>query len=274
MLKFFSNPVNLTKIVTPAIMLMLLLSSCATTYTPSYFTDIPNSIDTVITAATPNNVPKIKYGDILSLSVVPLDQVSSLYQSPVSGGVSYSPQATQLSPPPSGTGFTVDKNGTIEVPLIGIVKVNDLTVDEAKEVLREKYAIFYKSFTVNLSFLNHKVTVLGEVGRPGSYNIQTDQVTIFDALGMAGDITVYGKKDNVLLLRDSLNNKKHLVRLDLNSGKILRSPYYYLRENDVVYVEPSKSKLASTDAYRTRNIAIFSSVLSFLVILLLRTKVI
>jgi len=251
---------------------MLFFCSCARTYTASYFMDVPNTADTVITTTAPNNEPKIKYGDILSLSVIPIDQLGSLYQAPVSGGVAYSTQTSQLSPPPSGTGFTVDKNGTIEAPLIGKVKLSDLTIDSAKEVLREKYAIFYKTFTLNLTFMNHKITVLGEVGKPGSFNIQADQVSIFDAISMAGDITVFGKKENVLLLRDSSNNKKHLVRLNLNSENILKSPYYYLKENDMVYVEPSKAKLISTDAYRTRNLAILTTTLSFVLVVLFRTK--
>jgi polysaccharide export outer membrane protein len=234
--------------------------------------DVPKTADTVVTTISPYNVPKVKYGDMLSLTVVPIDQLSNLYQAPVSGGVAYSSQTSQLSPPPSGTTFIVDKNGMIEAPLIGKVKLDGLTIDEAKEVLRDKYAIFYKTFTINLSFLNHKITVLGEVGRPGSFNVQTEQVSIFDAISLAGDITVYGKKDNVLLVRDSSGNKKHLVRLNLNSEKILQSPYYYLKENDLVYVEPSRAKLVSTDAYRTRNFAILTTTLSFLLVLLFRTK--
>jgi len=257
-----------------AVAAQLLCSSCHTAYAPSYFMDVPPVVDTVVTTVAPYNVPKIKYGDILSLSVVPLDQMSNLYQAPVAGGVAYTSQTTQLSPPPSGNTFTVDKNGIVEIPLIGKVNLSGLTIDDAKELLREKYAIFYKSFTINLSFINHQITVLGEVARPGNYIMQTDQMTIFDALGLAGDITVYGKKDNVLLLRDSSGNKKHLVRLNLNSESILKSPYYYLKESDVVYVEPSKAKMASTDAYKARNLAILSTVLSFVLIILLRTHTI
>ncbi|TKK67988.1 hypothetical protein FC093_12285 [Ilyomonas limi] len=271
MTKFSQRSLNLKAFI-PVILSMLLFCSCARVYTASYFMDVPNTVDTVVNTVSPYNVPKVKYGDMLSLSVVPLDQLSSLYQSPVSGGVPFSSQTAQLSPPPSGTSFTVDKNGTIEAPLIGKVRLVDLTIDEAKEVLREKYAIFYKTFTLNLSFLNHKVTVLGEVGKPGSYIIQTDQVSIFDAISLAGDITIYGKKENVLLVRDSSDNKKHLVRLNLNSEKILQSPYYYLKENDLVYVEPSRAKLINTDAYRTRNFAILTTTLSFLLVLLFRTK--
>src|SRR5438874_63365 len=84
-----------------------------------------------------------------------------------------------------------------------------------------KYALVYKTFTIYLAYLNHKITVLGEVGHPGSFTITSDQTTIFDAIGMAGDITLSGKKENVLLVRDSTNNQKCLVRLDLNSKNII-----------------------------------------------------
>jgi polysaccharide export outer membrane protein len=259
-----------------AVIILIQFFYCCTTYKASYFMDLPNSADTVVNIFPAATEPKIKYGDILSLTIIPLDQIGSIYQSPAGGGgsVSFSPQNLQLNAPPSNNEYIVDKNGIIEAPLIGKIKLIDLTIDQAKEVLRKQYALFYKSFTVNLYFTNHKITVLGEVGRPGSYNIPTDQISIFDALGLAGDITIFGKKDNVLLLRDSSYNKKHLVRLDLNSKSILSSPYYYLKENDVIYVEPTKNKLVSTDAYRNRNLAIYTATLSFIVILLIRTHVI
>ena len=259
--------------ISVTVFVQLLFCSCATTYKPSYFMDLSPTADTVINGAAPYNVPRIKYGDILSLSVIPLDQLSNLYQAPVSGSVSYSTQGSTVAPSTAGTGFTVDKNGMIEAPLIGPIKLINLTIDDAKQTLREKYALFYKNFTINVAFLNHKITVLGEVGKPGSFNIQTDHITIFDALGLAGDITVFGKKDNVILVRDSTDNKKHLVRLDLNSENIFKSPYYYLKENDLLYVEPGRSKLASTDTYRTRNLAIFTTTLSFILVVLFRTKV-
>ncbi len=252
--------------------IVYLFSSCATTYTPSYFTDVPQTADKIITTVRPPVDNRIKQGDILSLSVVPLDQLGNLYQAPVSGNVSYSTSSLQMAPP-TGNGFKVSKTGTIEVPLIGEVLVAGKTIEEAKDVMREKYAIFYKNFSLNLNFLNHKITVLGEVRNPGSYPIQTDQISIYDALGMAGDITVFGMKNNVILLRDSTDDKKHLVRLDLNSEKMLQSPYYYLKENDMIYVEPNRSKLVSTDAYRTRNIALFATTLSFVLVVLFRTKV-
>ena len=228
--------------------------------------DLPNPADTIISTVDPYNEPKIKYGDVLTLSVIPLDVLSTMSPVAGSGGVSFSPQTVQLNTVP-GSGYAVDKAGMVEAPLIGKVKLSDLTIDQAKEILREKYTLFYKNFTISLAYLNHKITVLGEVGHPGSFNIQTDQVSIFDAIGFAGDITIYGKRENVLLIRDSTNNQKHLVRLNLNSTDILSSPYYYLKENDMLYVEATKSRMISTDAYRTRNFAILLSTLSFILVL-------
>jgi len=228
--------------------------------------DLPNNADTIMHTVVPYNEPKIKYGDVLSLNVTPIDALSNMSAAGGGSGVSFSSQTVELNSP-QGIGYAVDRAGMIEVPLVGQVKVRDLTIDQAKEVLREKYALFYKNFTIHLAYLNHKITVLGEVGHPGSFNIQTDQVAIFDAIGMAGDITLNGKRENVLLVRDSTNNQKHLVRLDLNSKNIMSSPYYYLNENDILYVEATKSRMISTDAYRTRNIAVYLATLSFILIL-------
>jgi polysaccharide biosynthesis/export protein len=227
--------------------------------------DLPNNADTIMHTVAPHNEPKIRYGDVISLSVTPIDALSNMSAAGGGSGVSFSSQGILLNSP-QGTGYGVDTAGMIEAPLVGQIKVADLTIGEAKELLRAKYALFYKTFTISLSYLNHKITVLGEVGHPGSFNIQTNKVDIFDAIAMAGDITIYGKRENVLLVRDSTDNQKHLVRLDLNSKNIINSPYYYLKENDVLYVEPTKSRMISTDMYRTRNIAIFLSVLSFILI--------
>jgi polysaccharide export outer membrane protein len=227
--------------------------------------DLPNNADTIMHTVAPSYESKIKHGDILSLNVTPLDALSNMSAGGGSG-VAFSSQTIQLNSP-QGTGYAVDKAGMIEAPLVGQVKVSDLTIDQAKEVLRAKYALFYKTFTIYVAYLNHKITVLGEVGNPGSFTIPSDQTTIFDAIGMAGDITLNGKRENILLVRDSTNNQKHLVRLDLNSKNIISSPYYYLKENDILYVEPTKSRLISTDAYRTRNITIFLATLSFILIL-------
>ena len=255
-----------------SVLITVLFFSCRTTYTPSYFNDVSLHADTVLNLSSQLKEPKIKYGDLLIINITTLDQLSDmqLYQSsPVVGNVPTSTGSIGLNIP-QGTTYSVNEDDSVELPIIGKVKIGGLTLNEAKEVIRIKFAGFYKNFSINIAFANHTFTVLGEVNRPGTFNLQSTGISIYDALGYAGDITVYGKKDNVVLLRDSANNKKHLIRLDLNSKNAITSPYYYLKANDVVYVEPARSKLISTDAYRTRNTVIFTTGLSIILVIVSR----
>jgi polysaccharide export outer membrane protein len=130
---------------------------------------------------------------------------------------------------------------------------------------------YVKNPIVNVKFNNFKVTVLGEVLKPATYIMPTEKVTVLDALGQAGDLTIYGRRENILVIRDSLD-KKNMVHLNLNSKDIMSSPYFYLQPNDVIYVEPNKSKAASTDAVRNRNITIIASVLSLLIVVATRVN--
>src|SRR5690606_20590184 len=125
----------------------------------------------------------------------------------------------------------------------------------AREVIRNKAASYLVDPNVQVRFVNFKVTVIGEVGKPATYAFQNEKVSILDAIGMAGDLTIYGKRENVLLIRETSNGKE-MIRFNLNKSDIFNSPYYYLKQNDIVYVEPSKSKIANTDASRTRTFAI------------------
>src|SRR5690606_31646489 len=122
---------------------------------------------------------------------------------------------------------------------------------------------------IQVRFVNFKVTVMGEVAKPATYAFQSEKVSILDAIGMAGDLTIYGKRENVLLIRDSPEGKE-MIRFNLNKTDFFRSPYYFLRQNDVVYIEPNKSKVATTDAARTRSIAIFTSIASVITIVIAR----
>jgi polysaccharide export outer membrane protein len=122
---------------------------------------------------------------------------------------------------------------------------------------------------VSVRFANFNITVLGEVARPATYVVPNEKVSILDAIGMAGDLTIYGKRENVLLIRDSLGIKK-MMRFDLNSTSTLLSPYFYLRQGDVVYVEPAKSKIAASDAVKTRNITLLGAGLSLLIVIFSR----
>ncbi len=114
-----------------------------------------------------------------------------------------------------------------------------------------------------------KVTVLGEVRQPATFSLPNEKPTVLDALGLAGDITIFGKRNNVLLVRES-EGKKEITRLNLDSSNVINSPYFYLKPNDVLYVEPTDSRVESTNAFRTRDIAVLSAGISLLTVIAAR----
>jgi polysaccharide export outer membrane protein len=144
-----------------------------------------------------------------------------------------------------------------------------MSLDAIKDLIHEKVSIYYNKPVISVRFANFSITVLGEVAKPATYIVPNEKISLLDAIGMAGDLTVFGKRENVLLIRDSLGQKQY-VRFDLNSSKMFSSPYFFLRQGDMIYIEPSKSKVASTDASRNRHIALIASGLSLLVIIFSR----
>jgi polysaccharide export outer membrane protein len=166
-------------------------------------------------------------------------------------------------------GYRVDKNGNIEIPVIGVIRVAGLTPEEAKELIYEKIksANYFKDFNVHVRFLSFRVTVLGEVNSPGTYTIPSQKLTILEALGLARDVSLFSKRNDILVIREQ-NGKRIFGHLDLNSKNIFSSPWYYLQPNDVVYVQPHRAKiLAAPDPasrYVSTAIALVSLVLLFL----------
>ncbi|MCX2582885.1 polysaccharide biosynthesis/export family protein [Pedobacter sp. MR22-3] len=239
-------------------------TSCVSNKKIAYFQDIQSVNQAKLEDAASFTEPIIQPDDILNINVFTLNPQSGaiINQSsatPALGGSSNSSLSTQ------STGFLVDKNGEIELSLIGKLKVAGLTTYQAKELIRDKASTIYKEPNVQLRFANFKVSVLGEVGAPSAYTLPNEKVSILDALSLAGDLTIYGRRDNVLIVRDN-NGKKEFARLDLNSSKIFNSPYYYLRQNDVVYVEPNKRKVAATNSAQVQTISVLASVLSVIIV--------
>ncbi|GAB4033268.1 hypothetical protein GCM10028809_34300 [Spirosoma gilvum] len=136
--------------------------------------------------------------------------------------------------------------GNVEIPLVGKAKVAGMTLEEAGVFIKEKLSKYLKEPTVNVRQLNHKFTILGEVNRPGVYNLLDNHTTLPSIIGMAGDLTVYGRRTNVMLIRTT-NEKREVFRVDLTSRQILDSPFYYIRNNDIIYVEPLPGRVTSTD---------------------------
>lgn len=238
----------------------LIISSCGSRQNLTYFSDLDsNSVKQIQMAQFKD--PLIQKDDILSITVQTLDPTATSAVNQTSAGSS----ASGASPDAAAmTGFLVDKDGNVEIPILGKVKVGGLGTADAREVVRARASKFYKEPTVQLRFANYRITVLGEVVKPSSYNLPSEKVTVLDAISMAGDLTVYGKRNNVLLLRDN-DGKKDIVRLDLNSSTLISSPYFYLRQNDVIYVEPTKAKSGITNASRNSLITVAVSVATLLV---------
>lgn len=248
----------------------ILLGSCSVKNIV-YFNDLPADSLKVMKAGADFTEPVIQADDILSITIQTLDPTTSSVVNQAEavqavGASSASNVGNQVI-----SGFLVDKDGYVHMTLLGKVKVLGLTTYQARELITKKASEFYRNPTVQVRFANYKITVLGEVMRPAAYTVPNEKVTVLDALGLAGDLTIYGKRENVLLVREE-NGKKAMVRLNLNDSDIFQSPYYYLRQNDVIYVEPGKAKAAANNAARTQTYAIIGSSLSLLIVLLTRWR--
>ena len=217
-------------------------TSCVNTKKATYFNDIA---DTAMIAATNIPEPIINPNDLLSISVSSLEPQSTLMfnapNTPVataSGGNSALQQAV---------GYLVNRDGMIKFPILGEIKAQGLTKKELEtnitQQLLNKKLLFDP--IVNVRFLNYRVTVLGEVARPGVITVPSEQISVLEALGQAGDLTINGKRENVAVIRQHNDGTRTVNRLNLNSSNVLRSPYFFLQSNDVVYVEPDKAKTAA-----------------------------
>lgn len=247
------------------LVLLSLFASCRSNKTIPYFKNIPKTEYNKIEQAAYSEL-KIKEDDILDITIQTADvnATSQVNDAATSNSV-VSPGAGQQRV----AGFVVDKEGEVELPVLGRLKLKGLTTYEARNLIRQKANEFFVDPTVQVRFVNFKVTVIGEVNRPSSYTMPSERVTILDAIGMAGDLTIYGKRENVLLIREG-DSGKELVQFNLNDQEIFTSPYYYLKQNDIIYVEPSKGKIASAEASRYSVVAIIASLLSTTVLIFTR----
>lgn len=241
--------------------IIILLYSCSYKNL-TYFKNVSNAEDAYRTGQNISLAPQIpllvKVDDVLSVNVttvdpqgkatMPINALSGLEYSTMSGGQSVAYNKSML-------GYLVNKSGEIELPILGTVKVEGLTTSEATALIKEKASVYFKNPTVNVRLLNFRVTVLGEVTKPGTYSVDNERVSVLDAIGFAGDLTVYGRRENVMLLRETAGVKK-AIRMNLNDANIISSPYFYLLQNDVVYVEPTKNRAVQSDAATTRNSSI------------------
>ena len=232
-----------SKLVLSGVLGIALLSatSCGTPKNVAYFQDLNNNPDTVITLQ--NRVITVKPTDKIYIGVKSKDpQISQLFN--LTGGTSSG--ATNMSQ--DAYYYTVDSKGDIDFPVVGKIQVAGLTREEIAEKVKKSLvdASLVKDPTVTVSLSNLHYSMMGEVAKPGQYAIEEEKVTILDAISKAGDLTIQGKRNDVMVLRQE-NGHQKIYKIDLCSGRdIFSSPAYYLQQNDVVYVTPNDTKKRSS----------------------------
>ncbi|MBC5992537.1 polysaccharide biosynthesis/export family protein [Pontibacter cellulosilyticus] len=220
-----------------------------------------------------NNIPKIQPDDLLSITVTSLSpEANAIFNR---GEVMQTASISNFSIASNVTtnnlyreGYLVDEEGFINFPVLGKVKVSGLTRVQATEKIASDLKQHIKDPIINVRYLNFKVTVVGEVNRPSTFTIPTQKINILEALGMAGDMTAFGKRENVLVIREEGGVRK-MTRLNLNNKEVLSSPYFYLQQNDVVYVEPDRMKEVQASA-NTRTLSIVAAAASIVSIFVAR----
>ncbi len=245
------RPLIRSKMIIATIIIGMLFTSCASRQDIVYFQNA-KSFETVVDTDT--FTAKLKVGDVVSIYVSTLDQtVTQPYNLVRSAGA----QGELID-------YLIDVEGNIDYPVLGKIKLLGLTVEEAKALFKKKFAEgeLLKDPVIIFRVLNFRVTVAGEVNNPGVYPVSGERISILEALGMAGDLTIKGRRDNILVVRD-FNGTKTYTRIDLTNKEVFNSPVYYLTQNDYVYVEPNNSAIsgASGDA----RIGTLISITSFLI---------
>ncbi len=208
----------------------------------------PNPI--VVPGMTPYVEPKIESNDILTITIQTLAQNEG--NAPVAANTSASPNLL--------SGFLVDKNGFVELSLIGFVKVAGLTTSEAREFIKQKASKYYNNPVVNVRIANFDVMVYGDVAKPGPVSIPSEKATIMDVIALAGDLNMTAKRRNVLLARRE-NDQTTYVRFDLTNTDVFHSPYLYVKQRDYIYVEPNNFKKQQSDNSFTRYVGYASGLI-------------
>jgi len=226
------------------LIVLVLLSSCSSYKSVPYFQDLNRSS---ITKETIDNLKPITVqpGDVLTISVISAsDEAAGKFNGNINGG---------------SREYTVDPSGNITLPQVGVVKVADLTVTQIHGILLPKLSVFLKEPILSVKPAYFKYSVLGAVKSPGIFTAVKEQISFLDALSVAGDLNISGRRENALLVRE-INGKREFVTLDLTKKDLFESPYYYLKNNDIIYIEPDR-EYDSENNSRT-NVALALSAIS------------
>ena len=246
------------------IVFLFVLASCKTYEKINYMQDV--RVDTPVEVSVNQGI-RIQPQDMLSIVVSSkTPELAMIFNLPV---VSYQAGSEVVSGAGSQRllGYVVDNNGEIDFPVLGKIKVAGLTRWEVQEYIKKTIidAGLMKDLVVTVEFMNFKISIMGEVNSPGTYTINGDKVTLLEALSMARDLTIYGKRDGVYVVREE-NGVRTTYNVDLRSVSLFDSPVYYLRQNDVLYVEPNKVRAGQSTINENslKSVSLWISIGSFL----------
>ena len=266
-LLYFSKK-NLMKLIKPLFLLLIGINllSCISRKEIAYFHETETALD----SAQVFNLeqmrrpqPVIKPNDQLNIIVSSSEPEAALpFNLPTASTGSISNGGMRPVGTPQLQSYLVASDGTINFPVLGQIKVSGLSRSELAAELKKQLSKYLQEPVINVRLANFQISVLGEVLKPGTFPLSDEYISLPKALGLAGDLTIYGRRDNVLVMREEADGMKK-VYLDLTDNKIVNSPYYYLQQNDVVYVEPNGPQRQS--ASYNRNASIYISVASVLV---------
>ena len=229
-----------------ALTIILLLGSCNSAKEVPYF---QNADQVSLEASRMLYDAKIMPKDQLTITVITTDpQASAPFNLSVTNTIGTTGQLSMGSG--SLQGYLVDNEGNIMFPVIGKIHVAGMTKSQCEDLILSKltpYLAATEHPVVTVRMASYRVTVLGEVQSPKVVPVSTEKMSILEALAQAGDLTIYGKRSNVMLIREDAQGEKHIHRLNLNDANVFNSPYYYLQQNDIVYVQPNGVKAKNSD---------------------------
>lgn len=256
---------HLQRVMAITLLSVILLAGCRSQKEITYFqeTHATDTASARTDTVRPVYEPRIRPNDILKIYISSINKDASSFFNPLSNP---DPKADD----PQAYGYLVDARGRIELPVVGTVDVGGLTVAEIRDTLKTKLAKYLEDPSVRIIFDNFKVSVLGEVTRPGVYTISNERLTLPEALGLAGDMTIYAQRNNILVIREEDGHRMY-GRVDITRRDLFQSPYYYLHPNDIVYIEPGRGKTALSDNFY-RIVPIVLSTLTLISVLIIRFR--
>src|ERR1700744_5152196 len=258
---------KLTKVSFFVAIIILFCCSCSSYKNVPYFQDLDQNN---ITREEINNYSPliIQPGDILAVNVTSASAGTEEFNynlNRVSGtNNSQGPESAVI-------GYLVDPNGNINLPNLGQIKVSGLTTTTLTEQLQGSLAKYFAKPIVNIRIINFKISVLGDVMKPDVYTIQNERITVPEALSLAGDLNITAIRNNILLIRE-INGKREFIPIDLNSKRLFESPYYYLKNHDVIYVTPNKAKVSSNNTAGFQRASLVISALSVIALFVVYRK--